>query len=383
MSRLPARRQRAAGPMATVVVPVRNDAQGIARCLGGLSRQCVHAEIVVVDDGSTDGTAEVARRLGARVLSSGGRGAAAARNLGVQCARSEVVLFTDADCIPCPGWAKALLEPFGDPRVVASKGTYRSRQTGATARFVQVEYEERYARMLRATDVDFLDTYSLAVRRRDLVAVGGFDEAFRGASVEDQEMSFRLHARGRFVFVPTAVVEHTHADSPRAYFRKKLRIGRGKATLLRRHRDRIKGDSHTPASLVVQVPLVLLALAALLLTPLFGSTLLAVASGLAFAPVCLSSGLVFRAVARHGPAFLAAAMALTLLRAWALGLGVGWGLCMPLARLEGPRPTVAEGEMSGDDSGAFAPTAESEWLGRQAADTTRGEARRDVVDTHG
>lgn len=332
MSSHSSERQRASSAVATVVVPVRNDARRIARCLGGLARQCVAADVIVVDDGSTDDTADVARRHGARVLSSGGRGAAAARNVGVRSARSEIVLFTDADCIPCPGWARGLLEPFRDPRVVASKGTYRSRQGSATARFVQAEYEERYGRMRSLREIDFLDTYSLAVRRRDLMAVGAFDERFSGASVEDQEMSFRLHARGKFIFVPGAVVEHQHVDSPSGYFRKKLKIGRGKATLLRRYRDRARGDSHTPKTLVVQVPIVLAAVLLWTLAPFYGGGVWAVAVALSGAPMPMSLGLIRRCVGKHGFSFLGPAVGLVLVRAWALALGFAWGVGFPSAR---------------------------------------------------
>ena len=74
-----------------------------------------------------DGTAEVARTLGAQVIEGTGSGAAAARNLGIAAATSESVLFTDGDCVPEPLWAERLLSRLTG-EFVASKGIYRSKE---------------------------------------------------------------------------------------------------------------------------------------------------------------------------------------------------------------------------------------------------------------
>ena len=328
-------------PLFSVVIPVRDDAAGIERCLAGISRQNMPLEVIVIDDGSHDDSAAVAEQAGARVVHSGGRGAAAARNLGLAEARGDIVLFTDADCIPCPGWARRLVGPILAGEAIATKGTYRTRQNEVTARFVQVEYEERYDRMRGYDSIDFLDTYSLAVSRPELLAVGGFDEAFTGASVEDQEMSFRLREHGLFRFVPDAVVEHRHAASARKYFRKKFRIGRGKATLARRHTACLKGDSHTPNTLRYQVPAVIAALIAAL-GSLFFPALRWPACILSVTPILLSASLLARAVRRQGAPFLVVATALCLVRGIALAAGFVWGIASPLARLA---PQLEPGSM--------------------------------------
>ncbi len=324
------------------MVAVRNDESGIRRCLEALFDQVgVELQIIVVDDGSTDNTARVARefenqqdgspKFAISVLDGRGRGAAAARNLGVKSAREERVLFTDGDCEPEPGWAKALLSGFG-PGVVATKGVYSSRQTEVTAQFVQLEYEERYARMAGYESIDFLDTYCLAVDREAFLRIGGFDESFRGASVEDQEMSFRLHREGEFIFVPTAVVSHRHASHWRAYTRKKFKIGRGKATLIRRHPRRLKPDSHTSRGLQLQV--LASGCASLSLgASFFDPRLLGLLAIFLTVPTGLSRVLIRNSLARYGVKRLPATLALVTLRAQALAFGFFFGTLRPLNRL--------------------------------------------------
>ena len=319
-------------PLVSVVIPARNDEVGIARCLGGIARQNLPLEVIVVDDGSTDGTATVAREAGAIVLNGDGRGAAHARNLGIDEARGTYILFTDADCIPCPGWARALLDPLLEGKAIATKGVYRSQQGEYTACFVQLEYEERYRRMAESPAIDFLDTYCLGVVAGEIRAIGGFDEAFAGASVEDQEMSFRLRTRGRFKFVPEAVVMHRHAATPKSYAQKKFKIGRGKATIARRHRECIQGDSHTPSALRWQLPAVWASLGLALLAP-FVAAAGFMALLLGAAPLFLSTQLLAQGAKRHGVLFAVPSMALVLVRGWSLSLGFACGIFRPLATL--------------------------------------------------
>src|SRR5512135_1174235 len=93
---------------ASVIVPAYNAASTIGDCLEALVRQTepqANYELVVVDDGSTDGTADRARAFDAvRVISALHRGPAAARNLGARLSRGDVLLFTDADCAPSDSW---------------------------------------------------------------------------------------------------------------------------------------------------------------------------------------------------------------------------------------------------------------------------------------
>ena len=97
----------------SVIVPAHNEAGFIPRVLQAVIDQRpagVELEVIVVDDGSTDGTAQAARGAGAEVLELGGRGnPAAARNRGAAAATGDPLVFLDSDCIPADGWLAALL----------------------------------------------------------------------------------------------------------------------------------------------------------------------------------------------------------------------------------------------------------------------------------
>ena len=260
--------------MLSVIVPAYNAEQTLEGCLMALTNQPLPSgaelEIIVVDDGSTDDTAALAHRYGVRVISQVNAGPAAARNTGARAASGELLLFTDADCVPAHDWAACMAAPFADPTVAGAKGTYRTTQSEPVARFVQIEYEDRYDRMCRQEHIDFVDTYSAAYRRDVFLQAGGFDATFPSASVEDQEFSFRLAQAGhRLVFVPDARVVHLHDRTVVEYARRKFWIGFWKALVTSRYPAKLASDSHTPQVLKVQMGLVggggvLLALGAIL-----------------------------------------------------------------------------------------------------------------------
>ena len=324
-------------PLLSVVVPAYNAAATIGDCVAALRRQTYDGpyELIVVDDGSTDGTAALARAAGATVLSAPHGHAAAARNVGLRAARGPLICFTDADCAPHPDWLSQICRPFDDPDVIGCKGTYAPRQRQLVARFVQLEYEDKYDHLRPQPTIDFIDTYSCAYRRAVLLANGGFDERIQ--YVEDQELSFRLAARGyKMVFQEEAVVDHHHSATLRAYLRKKANIGFWKMRIIRRFPDRAVRDSHTPQVIKVQMALaglLLMALAAGVVGLAIGWTAVAVwllAGAVALALAFLAITLPFvrkawgkdRAVALAAPGLLFG-------RAVALGWGTLRGILAP------------------------------------------------------
>jgi glycosyltransferase involved in cell wall biosynthesis len=192
--------------MISVIIPAKDAAKTLGECLQALLDQERFQfgrdyEVIVIDDGSSDDTAQIGEQYAVKVMRQTNRGPATARNTGARSAMGTLLVFTDADCAPSPTWLRDLTEPFQDPAVVGVKGVYRSSQTAIIPRFVQLEYEYKYERMRNQPAIDFIDTNNAAYRKEVFIQNGGFDESFRVPSVEDQEFSFRLARKGyRMVF---------------------------------------------------------------------------------------------------------------------------------------------------------------------------------------
>lgn len=187
-------------PTVTAIVPVFNGLEFLRRSLPPLLARVPGdlLEVLVIDDGSTDGSAAYARALGARVLPSGGRlGPAGARNLGVERAAADVVLFIDADVVIHEDTVAIAREVLGDPEIVAVFGAYDDRPTdpGFFSRFKNLQHHAVHLRS--AGEASTFWTGCGAVRREAFRAVGGFDVArFPTPSIEDIELGYRLRAAG-------------------------------------------------------------------------------------------------------------------------------------------------------------------------------------------
>ena len=311
---------------ASVIVPVFNGAAVLNRCLLALSRQGIDAnsyEVIVVDDGSSDRSAEIAGQGDVTVIRQGHRGAAAARNRGAQRAQGQILLFTDADCEPTSNWIECMLEPFSDGAVSGAKGVYRTRQDSLVARFTQAEYEEKYDRLAQADQIDFVDTHAAAYRREMFLESGGFDPDY--LLDEDQEFSFRLAEAGhRLVFAPKAVVYHQHATTVWAYARRKMGLGRWKIRVHIRHPAKAIRDSYTPLTQKAQIVLLPLTLGAAVAAvwgglPWSAAVLAAILGLMSSLPLIVKAG-------HQGWQIALVAPALILVRALSLGLGLVWGM---------------------------------------------------------
>jgi len=228
----------------SVVVVTRDRPAALRRCLAALARQTVAVQVVVVDDGSADCTsvpAIVARagdggiELDARVIASGGRGPAGARNAGAGAAAGAIVCFTDDDCAPRPRWAQDLSAacPAGG---AAAGTTLADPAAGRAAAASQlITHALQMASLLPAGPgaergaprLGFAPTCNLACRA-DVARALPFDEAFPLAAGEDRDWCSRLRAAGvELRFVPEAVVEHHPCMGPLGLVRQQVRYGRG------------------------------------------------------------------------------------------------------------------------------------------------------------
>lgn len=209
-------------PQVTIIIPTYNRARYLARALDALERQTVSNgtfDVVVIDDGSTDDTAEIARRPYAfpmQLITQTNQGPAAARNAGICRATGDVILFVDDDVIPAPDLVALHLGMHaGEARVVIGRMTAPAHgRQPFWAKWEQLMLERQYGDMVagrfQPCPRQFY-TANASVRRDDLVRAGLFDPSFRRS--EDVELAYRLERLGLpFVFVSEARVLH---DTPR------------------------------------------------------------------------------------------------------------------------------------------------------------------------
>ena len=256
-------------PILSVVIATLNRATDLQRCLQALQRQTIasHIEVIVIDDGSSDFTSEVARRAGAVVIRNPStRGVSAARNSGIKSATADIIAFLDDDCEPYPDWAERLTLSYdeevvglGGPILTAAEAGvilgYLSRNnplrpqeielaasTNIFYRFAlylkrQLTLEERHD----SRQVYAMASANLSVRRQALMDVGGFDERIRFGS-EDYDLCWRLKRAFptmSLIFEPSVRVTHHFRPSLRDLARRSCAYGRGSALMHRKWPDSV------------------------------------------------------------------------------------------------------------------------------------------------
>ena len=183
----------------TVVIAARNAASTIARCLDALCPQLATADrVIVVDDGSTDETADIAGRFPVRVVRlEASRGPAGARNEGAREASTPLILFLDADTVAAPDAVSVARRVMDDPSLAAAAGSYDDDPDVATlvSQFKNLAHHHFHQRA--AGPVGTFFSGCGVIRRHWFDDVGGFDEIrYRHPSVEDVELGVRLCAAG-------------------------------------------------------------------------------------------------------------------------------------------------------------------------------------------
>ncbi|MCZ6600622.1 MAG: glycosyltransferase [Acidobacteria bacterium] len=229
-------------PRVSVVVPVLNGAHEIDRLLASLLALDwpeERLEILVVDNGSSDGTAAVAARYPVRVLEETEvTSSYAARNRGLAEACGDWIAFTDADCVVEPDWLRRLLLPAPPDRVGAIAGEVLALEgTTAVQRLVERYGIMKHAVTLPHKALPCFSTANVAVRHDLLRDLHGFRDDVRYFA--DMELAWRLQLEGgrEILFRPDAVVRHRHRRTWGALWRQGVQHGRGVAFMKRTYPD--------------------------------------------------------------------------------------------------------------------------------------------------
>jgi glycosyltransferase involved in cell wall biosynthesis len=257
----------------SVVIPVFNGRRSLPVVLAAIAQECIGRphEIIVVDDGSTDGSARYLRREAAagriRLFAGPQRGPASAVNLGIGEARYPLIAQIDQDVIVHPGWLTTLLEALEDPEVAAAQGRYAtSESAGFLARMMGRDLDQRYAR-IQSRFVDHVCTGNTIYRASALHRTDLFDEAFGYGA--DNDLSYRLVDAGyKLAFCKTATSTHLWRETPGAYLRQQYGVGYGRLDLVRKHPRRVGGDNVSGVVMIAHAGLTFAALALTLLAPL-------------------------------------------------------------------------------------------------------------------
>ncbi|HJY83826.1 MAG TPA: glycosyltransferase [Candidatus Binatia bacterium] len=196
----------------SVVVPVHNGGENFRHCLASLTATVPPPEeIIVVADGDTDGSWQLAKEFGAQVLRIPGPGGPArARNLGARTAHGDILFFVDADVIVPPDALRQIVEAFAqEPDLAAVFGSYDD--TPAASNFLS-QYKNLFHHYVHQTACEDASTFwgaCGAIRREVFLALGGFDEQYRYPSIEDIEFGFRLkQASGKILLRKALQVKH-------------------------------------------------------------------------------------------------------------------------------------------------------------------------------
>ncbi len=225
-------------PSVSVVVCSYNGAATLEGCLQSLvNLRYPDCELILVDDGSTDRTPEIARQFSeVRYIRQENRGLSAARNVGARHAHGEIVAYTDSDCVADPDWLLYLMHDMKRQGVDLIGGpNIPPEDDCAIARCVAVSPGGPSHVMLDDQLAEHVPGCNLACRRDKLLAIGGFDEQFRVAG-DDVDICWRfIDAGWNIGYSSSAVVWHHRRTTIRQYLRQQAGYGRSEGMLHFKH----------------------------------------------------------------------------------------------------------------------------------------------------
>jgi GT2 family glycosyltransferase len=293
------------------IVPVKNDAQRLERCLASIAASGGDPEIIVVDNGSTDDSPAVARAVGARVLSVPGNPVSALRNEAAAIAHGDCLAFVDADHELARSWIAAAGDVMQRRDIGAAGALYVPPADGT---WVQRTYGALRGRTVGHADARWLGSGNVIVRREAFEAIGGFDQTLE--SCEDVDLCQRLRDAGWRVVADERLVSVHYGDPSTlgGLFRAERWRGRDNLRVTLRTRVTIR-DLPSIVSPVVVAFAVPALLAAIVAAPFTSGRSLSIAvwAAVAFAIIALARAVRIASVdGRWGGGSVARALAVAI-----------------------------------------------------------------------
>jgi O-antigen biosynthesis protein len=233
-------------PKISVIVCTYNGGRTLRECFQELQQlNYPDFEVIVVDDGSTDGGTDDAEAYGYRLIRTHNAGLSSARNTGLHAANGEIVAYLDDDAYPDSDWLKYLALSFlqgeymgvGGPNIPPpGDGWIADCVTNSPGGPIHVLLSDREA--------EHIPGCNMAFRKSALLAVGGFDERFRTAG-DDVDICWSVQQRGwKLGFSPAAVVWHHRRNSVRRYWKQQQGYGRAEALLEQKWPEKYNAAGH-------------------------------------------------------------------------------------------------------------------------------------------
>ena len=254
----------------TVIIPVKNGAPKIERCLETVYSQSLKPyEVIIVDGNSTDDTLQKAKKFPVTILYENYHTRSGACQTGIEHATGEYIAFTDADCYPDTEWLTTLVNTLDDS-IAGVGGAIKNLGDNFWIHSVNLAYGTFLgsANSIQGGAIKgkgFVNSISgcnSLYRKRDLLKVGGFKHTLPGA--EDADLNSRMLTVGKLLFVPSAIVFHDHGRGFKDFAKQMLRYGRD------------RGVARKLSLAVIPSILLLLLLISLFFTPWFFSAGVAV-----------------------------------------------------------------------------------------------------------
>jgi glycosyltransferase involved in cell wall biosynthesis len=228
-------------PRVSVVVCTYNAERTLAPCLESLAKlNYPDYEVIVVNDGSTDGSLAIAERFGyCRIISQPNKGLSVARNVGAQNATGEIIAYTDSDCVADPDWLNYLVAKMEAADLVACGGpNFPPPEDSLIPSAVAVSPGGPTHVLLSDDTAEHIAGCNMAFRRDVLLQLGGFDPVYRAAG-DDVDICWRFQDAGYTIgFSPAAVVWHFRRNTVKAYYGQQRGYGKAEALLYFKYPER-------------------------------------------------------------------------------------------------------------------------------------------------